>query len=302
MWSIVVSMLTMLVLSANADVSHLLQNAYSTYQAALNTINGGYYYDPPPVVSSPRPIEPTPPFIPEIIVNRKEIIYDVPKHVYLPPVTEQPTIIFPPPADAFEPSYPAELPSPPTYLPPPVAEPLTPPGPDAPMHVYFPPQTPIAPQMDEVKKPDVNGGYQYPIPNSRGLLKDTDFFRSVQHVPLQLELNDLQCLSGRKGYFRANIVVQTFIEHLPIIDMDVQDQRCLISLVRTKFVLHLAGSDFARCGVYTCGDNELCLKLRFPQIDGMKSIGDAILTLQCKIQRKTVSKTQSLRFGVKNFK
>lgn len=283
----------------NGDVSHLLQNAYSTYQAALNTINGGYYYDPPLIVpSTPRPVVPTAPLVPEIIVNKKE----TPKNVYLPP-----TIIFPATqADEYEPFYPVELPPSPAYLPP-AADPLPPqpPKPERPSHAYLPPQQtpipPLPPQFDEPKEPE-SDGYHYPVPQSHARLKDADIFGPVKQSSLQLELNDLRCMSGRNGYFRANIIVQSFIENLPIIDTELQDPRCHITLVRTKFVLNLAASDFTRCGVHACGDHELCIKLRFPQIGDMKSIGDAMLTLQCKIQEKTVAKTHSLRFGVNSVK
>lgn len=295
------AIISALVLCIDADVSHLFKNAYSTYQAALNTINGGYYYDPPLVTTTTRPFAPTTQLVPEIIVNKKktEVAYGTPNSVYLPPAPEQPAIIVPPQADDFDPFYPAELPPSPAYLPP-SADPL----PDPPTHVYLPPPTPtpLLPPQDEVIDHGDNDGYHYPVPSSRGLLKDIDLFRPAKNAPLQLELNDLRCMDGRTGHFRANIVVQSFIENLPIIDTDLQDPRCRISLVRTKFVLNLMASDFQRCGVHSCGDKELCLKLRFPQIGGMKSIGDAMLTLQCKVQEKTVSKTHSLRFGVNNYK
>lgn len=285
----------------HGDVSHLFKNAYNTYQSALNTINtNGYYYDPPIVPTTSRPLPPTTPFLPEIIVNKKSpdftLIHDYPRAAYLPPPADHP-IIIPPQADDFDSAYlPPPIPPTPSYLPP---TPLVPQH-DPPPQEYLPPAAPpFTPQSDEI--PDDNGGYHYPTPQSRGL-KELDLFRSVKHSPLQLELNDLRCLNSRIGYFKANVVVQSFIEHLPIIDVDVQDQRCQIHLVRTKFVINLSASDFHRCGVYACGDQELCLNLRFPQISGMKSIGDAILTLQCKIQKTTVSKTHALRFGVTNFK
>lgn len=290
-------LLSLLVAPAYSDVSHLFKNAYNTYQSALNTINSGYYYDPPPTPTSARPIAPTAPFVPEIIINKKTPLVaseftfvhpDLTRNVYLPPVAD-PAIDFPPPS-AYLPPAPDV---PPQHDPP--VDSYLPPAPDVPAQHDPPADAYLPPQMDEF------GGYEYAVPSARGL-KEFDLFRAVKHAPLQLELNDLRCLNGRSGYFKANIVVQSFIENLPIVDTDVQDPRCRIDLVRTKFVLNLPSTDFNRCGIYSCSEQELCLKIRFPQIGGMKSIGDAILTLQCKIQEKTVSKTHSLRFGVNNFK
>jgi hypothetical protein len=40
------------------------------------------------------------------------------------------------------------------------------------------------------------------------------------------------------------------------------------------------------------------LRIRFPQIRGMRTIDDGILTLQCKLQERIVEKTHSLRMGL----
>lgn len=119
---------------------------------------------------------------------------------------------------------------------------------------------------------------------------------------LQLVLNDLRCLEGRNGYFRANILVQSFVENLPIIDMDIIDPGCIVQLNGTTIVLNIHASDFQRCGFFNCGTNELCVQLRFPQIFGMKSIGDRLVTLQCRLQDRIVTKTHGLRFGVSNIR
>lgn len=282
-------------IGVHSDVSHLFKNAYNTYQAALNTISSnGYYYEPPLVPTTPRPLPPTTPFLPEIIVNKQTpditFVQDIPRHVYLPPV-EQP-IIIPTQSDELELPYPAaEVPPAPSYLPP--AQNI--PHYDPPSNNYLPP-----PEQQPLDDPGTieEDGYHYPTPGSRGL---KDLLHTSKPISLQLDLNDLRCLNGRIGFFRANIVVHNFINSLPIIDTDVQDPRCSINLVRNKFVINLVAKDFQHCGVYACSEQELCLRLRFPQIHDMKSIGDAILTLQCKIQEKTVSKTHALRFGVNNF-
>lgn len=111
-------------------------------------------------------------------------------------------------------------------------------------------------------------------------------------------MNNVRCLDGNGGYFQANVGVQSFIENLPIIDLDTIDARCQFHLVGVRLILNIASDDFQRCGIAFCGNRELCANVRFPQIFGMKSLDDSLLTLKCKIQERIISKTHALRFGV----
>lgn len=123
---------------------------------------------------------------------------------------------------------------------------------------------------------------------------------SAKSNPLHLSVNSLRCLEGHGGYFKANIAVQSFIENLPIIDLDSIDPRCQFHLVGVRLVLNVPIEDFPRCGITSCGKRELCANLRFPQIFGMKSLDDGLLVLKCKLQERVVSKTHAFRFGVSN--
>lgn len=142
-------------------------------------------------------------------------------------------------------------------------------------------------------------GYQYSQPKQSKVLRTLSPF-SAKSNPLHLSVNSLRCLEGHGGYFQANIAVQSFIENLPIIDLDTIDARCQFHLVGVRLVINIPIEDFPRCGIRSCGNRELCANLRFPQIFGMKSLDDGVLTLKCKLQERVVSKTHAFRFGVSN--
>lgn len=325
----------------HSDVSHLknTNKIFDISQKFKSDSFNGYYYEVPSTPFQPLPLpQPTPPastmppfFIPEIIINKQASNQGYPSNVYLPP-TERPippladeipydnylppSQDFPVLSDTDSQNYPSV---------PPIAIPVT-----TPESVYLPP-TALPPQNDpsnEYLPPTLNDAIPntpeiapYPplihnpsnfehnsqfqqikySPQTR-ILKDMDFFRSIKQSPLQLELNELRCLRNRGGYFKANIIVQSLIENVPVVDVELQDPRCQVHLVRNKFVVNIASNDFARCGVYACSDKELCVKLRFPQIFGMKTLGDALLTLQCKLQERIATKTHALRFGINNLK
>lgn len=143
-------------------------------------------------------------------------------------------------------------------------------------------------------------GYQYSRPKQSKRLKDLFSARNVKTNALQIVINNLRCLQGHGGYFRAHISVQSFIENLPIVDLDTVDPRCQLQLSGVRFVLNVRVEDFQRCGISACGPKELCLNLRFPQIFAMKSLDDGLLTLKCKIQERVATKTHTLRLGVSN--
>lgn len=145
-----------------------------------------------------------------------------------------------------------------------------------------------------------DNGYQYSRPKQSKGLKDLFSTRNVKTNALQIVINNLRCLQGNGGYFRAHISVQSFIENLPIVDLDTIDPRCQLQLSGVRFVLNIRIEDFRRCGISACGHKELCVNLRFPQIFAMKSLDDGLLTLKCKIQERVATKTHTLRLGVSN--
>lgn len=112
----------------------------------------------------------------------------------------------------------------------------------------------------------------------------------------------MRCLDGQDGHFQAAIHVDNFIDILPIIDTDTMDSHCQLQLNGVKFYINIPAVDFHRCNINLCGQKELCIRLRFPQILGMKSLDDGLLTLQCKLQERIVAKTHTLRVGISSSK
>jgi uncharacterized protein YunC (DUF1805 family) len=98
------------------------------------------------------------------------------------------------------------------------------------------------------------------------------------------------------------MVGQTTIDGIPVIDRDNTDiTGCNIRLQNSNLMVNIRAEDFQKCGVSQCGNaNDLCLRLRFPQIRGMRMLDDPMLTLQCKVQRRVASKTHAIRLGVAN--
>lgn len=117
---------------------------------------------------------------------------------------------------------------------------------------------------------------------------------------LRLRLKDMRCLSA--GYFRAVLKLDSFLGAAPTVDQDnddQQDKRCELRLSRSFLLLDISGENFERCGVRSCGQ-DLCLRLRFPAIRGLRTSGDSILTLHCKAQERVAVKTHALKMGVAN--
>lgn len=248
-------------------------------------IQNGYHYEP---VQSLVPSVPTPQ-LPEIIVNKQTNSngYNYEKPI-VPPQSDEIIIN-------------NEYIPPNNYIPPPQNDYLPTKFVDKIVenHGYNYP-SPIPPQSDEIPPPET--GYNYDPPsndylppsNHQGrIFKDSE--PKSQH---RLQLRELRCQQNSGGYFQGIINVQSFLTNIPIVDTEIYDRRCNLAVVKTQIVINFKYEDFQRCGVESCGSSELCLRLRFPQIRDMKSIGDAILTLQCKVQDKIVTKVHSIKVGV----
>lgn len=265
-------------------------------------------------------------FIPEIIVNRNlrddfsavsnnrqsDGIFPYLNNSYLPPSNRPPLMDIPETTQATRPPISFDPIDTPAYIPPTIAQnpndimndipPKTTLNPDG--YKYLPPtqQTPSVQQDPESSDnfiPMVNPPGQAYLPSqSKGRELRDEIFREVQTSQLQLELNELRCLPSVGGYFKAILSVQSFVQTLPMIENDIQDVRCDLQVIRTRIVINIAAADFRRCGVENCGSQQLCLKIRFPQIQGLRTLADAVLTLQCRTQDRVVAKTHALRLGL----
>lgn len=269
-------------------------------------------------------------FIPEIIVNRnlRDDFSSMPSvrqsdgflpylnNSYLPPSNRPPLMDIPEPIQTPRPPISFDPIDTPAYIPPTVAQNPNDIASDFPTkttlnadgYKYLPPtqQTPIVqqdPGLSDNFVPIITPPSQAYLPSQSKAreLRDEVVLQdsgNIQNSQLQLELNELRCLPSIGGYFKATLTVQSFVQSIPIIENDIQDIRCDLQVIRTRVVVNIAAVDFRRCGVESCGSQQLCLKIRFPQIQGLRTLADAVLTLQCRIQERVVSKTHALRIGL----
>lgn len=315
-----------------ADITHLNQKLHRL----LNHLeppfyvydqHHNHYYVPPiasvtviPTVEEISPSRPTTTefSLPEIIINRsiipKESLDSGPSQYdanprYIPPTQQEPS-------DADQPYN--------TYIPP-QSRPET--VQEPPNIGYLPSITPTHDQplaqndglYDQPDRPDVqfdeepaiDGNVLDPIPQYLPAARQPES-RQLKgrgfSQPLRLTLQELQCLAANKpgGYFRAKLLVQSTLEHAPVIDSETvrATSECDIRFINSRILINIAGEEFERCAVKRCDssahddNHQLCLKLRFPQIKGMTTLGDSILTLQCQGQKRVVTKTHALHVGV----
>ncbi|XP_073811825.1 uncharacterized protein [Musca autumnalis] len=192
---------------------------------------------------------------------------------------------------------------------------------------FLPPishDTPAFENDEDFNTPSTSDGYDYHIPPPVVIQSDTPFSRPstpapvylppstdqqtvLQNTdssvpPLRLHVHEMRCLqqqSKQGGYFRSVLKVDSFIGATPTVDNDSSDKRCELKLHKSYVVVDIAGEDFNKCGVQQCG-KDLCLRLRFPAIRGMRTGSDNILTLHCKSQNRVAVKTHALKMGVAN--
>ncbi|XP_061395380.1 uncharacterized protein LOC133330994 [Musca vetustissima] len=278
--------------------------------------------------------------LPEIVDNRsaKDQRQFIPLHrEYGPPTEERP--VYESPAQSDTNRYPFsgyvyEKPTPTTSTTTTTTTTTTTKKPTKPIFVedlptqFLPPighDTPAFGNDEEFNGP-ASEGYDYQVPQPAVIQSDTPFSRPstpapvylppsqadqqtvLQNTdpsvpPLRLRVHEMRCLQQEKpaqgGYFRSVLKVDSFIGATPTVDNDSSDKRCELKLHKSYVVVDIAGEDFTKCGVQSCG-TDLCLRLRFPAIRGMRTGSDNILTLHCKSQSRVAVKTHALKMGVAN--
>ncbi|EDW32954.1 GL10255 [Drosophila persimilis] len=299
---------------SRADVAHFFASAPTDLGGYLHGqvpfqlgLNPAAFYGPPvpnPVTPAPAPVAPaaTTEFsLPEIIENRSVKFQGhgngqgqgqghgsfIPlSQNYLPPaIEERPSYESPKPSEEGYPAY---------YYPQPPATPSPPTTTAQPIIVQDPGE-----DIETIHSP----GYDYHAPAQRPSTPAPLYLppsESSADQQLRLRLKDMRCLQA--GFFRAVLKLDSFLGAAPTVDHDsddVQDKRCELKLARSFLLLDIAGADFERCGVRSCGQ-DLCLRLRFPTIRGLRTGGDSILTLHCKSQERVAVKTHALKMGVAN--
>lgn len=163
---------------------------------------------------------------------------------------------------------------------------------------YLPPYDNQYDEPINIPNPSVN--YYLPPQYTNDRKPKGSVVDEQKNVPLVIELNELRCLPNQNGYFKAVLTVKNVIENPPIIEHESNDPRCSLIYIQSKIEINIGVEQFENCQVIQCSDNGqyLCMVIRFPQIKGMRSLNDAKLTLQCKIQDRIVTKTHALRLGV----
>ncbi|KAH8394019.1 hypothetical protein KR215_008834 [Drosophila sulfurigaster] len=168
-------------------------------------------------------------------------------------------------------------------------------------------QRPIIVQdPNEVNEVEQSGflGYDYNAPPQNPSKPSPVYLPPVASNPeqqqLRLRVKDMRCLQSR--YFRAILKLDNFLGATPVLDNDSEnekDRHCELKMSRSFLLLDIAATDFDHCGVHACGQ-DLCLRIRFPAIRGLRTASDSILTLHCKVQERVASKVQALKMGVAN--
>lgn len=274
----------------SADISHLFPNFGIFHQPqAVNPV-----YGPPPIISPTTEF-----FIPEVIVNRRAKPY----HHYIPP--SPPIIVEDTPQEYLPPSNNLHQQHDPNLF---VVYSNGNEG-----YVYDEPTTTTAasPLGDFPINQDapLEEGYDYhppkpvPQPPSSGYLPPSpqlEFRNTISPEQLHINIKDMRCLNSGSGFFRAIIKIEDgYIGSAPLVDHEPFNNRCEFKLTRNYIAIDIEHSNFNTCGVKDCGNN-LCLRVRFPSISGLKSGLDNFLTLQCKPQNRVVAKSHLFKVGVAN--
>ncbi|XP_065368700.1 uncharacterized protein LOC135961132 [Calliphora vicina] len=231
--------------------------------------NGGYIYQKPSTTSTttPRPAQAI-------------VVVDPPE--FLQPINNDPIILPPINNDPFEQ---VPLPSPTQG------------------YDYHIPSTPVIVAADSpFNRPPSTPAPGY-LPPSKDQQQPLSIVQNSDNSnPLRLRVHEMRCLQQQpkiSGYFRAVLKIDNFLSATPSVDNDSSDKRCELKLQKSYVVVDIAGEDFARCGVQQCG-TDLCLRVRFPALRGMRTGSDSILTLHCKSQSRVAVKTHALKMGVAN--
>lgn len=274
------------------DLPEIIDNRAAV---AIQSHSNGYNYQKPnQEYLPPSTTRPPPHIVTE--VNYYLPPSKPPNDVYLPPPTTTETPLYHPPIVVQDPV--------PTYLPPTI-------GDHNHFNFTFPPQN--YPTSTDYPYPPSAGGYVYRIPDKSFDLPQNDnvaihggrVSRNRSGIgQIRLSINEMRCLGNRGGYFKANLSIHSFISSIPTIESDspINEQQCGITVSGNTVLISLYLNDFHRCGIYQCGTQQLCIRLRFPQIRGMRTIDDGILTLQCQVQDRVTMKHHAIRMNISNQK
>ncbi|KAL5289490.1 hypothetical protein ACFFRR_009546 [Megaselia abdita] len=268
---------------ASADIPHLFPNfgIFHKPQAA------GSIYGPPPTISQTTEF-----LLPEVILNKQTKQYH-----YIPPPST-PIVVDDNPQEYLPPHYDLNR----QLL-------VYSNGKEG--YVYDKPTTSTSTTSSSLgdfpvdQEVPVEESYDYnpPKPASPTYLPPSnqpEFRNTIAAEELHINIKDMRCMNSANGFFRAIIKVEdVYLGSVPLVDYEPYDKSCDFKLSRNYIAIDIDHFNFKTCGVRDCGNN-LCVKLRFPLISGLKSGADNFLTLQCKPQNRIAEKSHSFKMGVTN--
>ncbi|XP_048514993.1 uncharacterized protein LOC105687923 [Athalia rosae] len=117
-----------------------------------------------------------------------------------------------------------------------------------------------------------------------------------------IRVNEMSCrYSEQDIYFRASLVPFRKSDH-PVVE-NVKNEACRIVKVKAEYRLKFEKDNFWACGVTDCSTEAgtfFCLTIRFPTISGLRLKDDNTITLQCRTQDKTASRTTQINVKTLN--
>lgn len=167
--------------------------------------------------------------------------------------------------------------------------------------IYLPPSiNPPHPQFDEITPtllPEIPDQY-LPPPLIYGMapLHARQYAKNTE----QIRVVNMSCLDTNKSkFFHAHFRTSTgFYDQLPIVEGAKRD--CITTNGNgNSFFVNFNGNDLSECGISYCSDNErnLCVKIRFPTVRGIRLPEDFSIILKCKSQEVIATNIKLLRFA-----
>ncbi|XP_071543553.1 uncharacterized protein [Panulirus ornatus] len=128
----------------------------------------------------------------------------------------------------------------------------------------------------------------------------------------ETQVTDIKCMdTGSTSSFMAVLSLPLGFNAIPVfedrpaVDPTTNTACRMIPTQLTNDMFQLIVSDLDRCGVQTCrqpnGEKWLCLRLRFPLVNGLKLPEDEIIQIKCRPQDKMAQDTHVLRVATAKY-
>ncbi|GAB0090759.1 uncharacterized protein DMENIID0001_055180 [Sergentomyia squamirostris] len=111
-----------------------------------------------------------------------------------------------------------------------------------------------------------------------------------------MTLQELKCFP--ENFFRAKILLKTPLPAVPIIENVASMKNCPMRLFGKHLAIDISTKSFTECGIFSCDDGDLCMKIRFPEVEGLRTGSDALVTLKCHPQERIVTQNHALTIAL----